>query len=99
VGKRPQNTIGGIAQQGDGVAHPGIGHRLDRGGQIAHLTGMEALHLPLVRGHHPHLIEFVGLAAGHQQHLVATGDGAADHPEVHDHAAVCVVVGVEDQGP
>ena len=86
------------AQQGDRVAHPGIGHRLDRGRHVAHLPRMEALHLPLIRRHHPHLIELIALAAGHQQHLVLLADRAAHHPEIHDHAPVGVVIGIKNQG-
>ena len=59
---------------------------------------MEGIHLALVRRHYSHFIEFVGFAAGHQQHLVLAGNGATDHPEIHNHAPVGVVVGIENQG-
>ena len=99
LGVTRQRRLGGVVDQGDRVANAGIGHGLDRSGEIAHLTGLEAVDLALVRGHHPDLIEFVGLLAGHQQHLVLGADRARDHPEVDDHPAVGVVIGVKDQGP
>src|SRR5699024_2767276 len=34
-----QSLGGGVVRQGDGVTHPGVLHRLDAGGQIAHLPG------------------------------------------------------------
>ena len=60
---------------------------------------MEGIHLALIGRHHAHLIQFHHLAAGHQQHLVALANRAGDHAEIHDHAPVGVVVGVEYQGP
>ena len=60
---------------------------------------MEAVDLALIRRHHPHLIEFIGLAAGHQQHLVFACNLAADHTEVNNHAPVWVVIGIKNQRP
>ena len=41
LGVTRQGLRGGIAHQGDRVAHPGIGHGLDRGSHVTHLPGME----------------------------------------------------------
>ena len=41
LGVTRQGLRGRIAHQGDRVAHPGIGHGLDRSRQVTHLPGME----------------------------------------------------------
>ena len=45
------------------------------------------------------LVNFVDAAGVHHPHSHARLDGSVDHPDVDDHAAVGVVMGVEDQAP
>ena len=84
---------------GDRVAHPGILHILDRGGEVAHLAGLE-----LIAGLHAQgqqvaaLDDLVSGAGGHHLHLLARADAALHDAEVDDDAAVRVILAVEDQG-
>ena len=58
---------------------------------------MERIHLPLIWGHYAHLIEFVALATGHQQHPVLAAKRSTHQPEVHDYTPIGVVIGVKNQ--
>ena len=42
-------------------------------------------------------VDFVDLIVGHQPDLHALGDFTVDHPNHHDHAAVTVEPGIENQ--
>ncbi|CAI8442174.1 MAG: Uncharacterised protein [Cyanobium sp. ARS6] len=97
LGVTGQRFIGRCVQQSDRVTHTGISHGLDRCGQIAHLAGMQLIHLALVGRHHAHFIELVDLLALHQQDLVLAVDPAAHHPEIHNYPPVGVVIGVKNQ--
>ena len=83
----------------DGVAHPGVAHRLDGGGEPAYLAGGE-----LRTGVHPQgpqiaaVQHLVGGAGGHHLHAHPLLQGTLHHPEVDDDPHVRVVLAVENQG-
>ena len=88
-----------VLHAGDGVAHPGVLHVFDGGGEPAHLSSGE-----LAGGLHAqgpqiaavqHLIRSAG---GHHLHVHALFDGAVHHPEIDDDALIGVILAVEDQG-
>ena len=93
-----QSLRSGPVCLGDGVAHPGVLHIFDGGGEVAHLTGGQ-----LLRGLHAqgaeitHLQNRVPGAGGHELYLHARLDGALHHPEVDDDPQVGVVLAVEDE--
>jgi hypothetical protein len=83
---------------GDGVADGDVPHRLDAGDDIAHGTGGELTGLDLLELEHTHLLDLVFLLRVHQADGLAGLQGPLLDPAEHDHAAVGVVLGVEDQG-
>ena len=82
---------------GDRVADLRVGHALDAAGDEAHFTRAEAIYHHRLRREDAELLHFVVLRGVHQQHLAAGADGAFQHADDDDHAAVGVVPGVEDQ--
>ena len=94
-----QGLGGGVLGARDGVAHPGVGHGLDGGRQIADLAGPQCL-----GGHHAlrlqraHLDDAVDRAGAHHPDLHARAERAVEHAQVDDDAAVGVILAVEDQG-
>ena len=99
---------GTVARQGlrrggggvrDGVAHPGVLDVLNGSGEVAHLSGLQAVAGLKAQGQQvAALHHLVGGAGGHQLHLLAGADAALHQPHVHDDAPVAVVLAVEDQG-
>ena len=92
-----QRLGGGAALVGQGVAHRGVGHLLDGGGEEADLAGAEARHVGGLGVEHAHLVDAVAGAGVHQPHLLAGGERAVDHPHQHHHAEVGVVPGVDQE--
>ncbi len=89
----------GLHARSQGVADPQQRDVLQTGDEVADLAGGE-----LVGGHHLGAEEAdvvdVGLGArGHREDRLALAENAVDNPDVGDHAAVLVELGVEDQGP
>ena len=94
-----QGRIGGGGHGGDGVAHLGVLHVLDGGGEIAHLPGGELLAgLQLGGQQVADLHQAVLRPGGHHSHGVRQLQGPLHHPEVDHYASVGVVLAVEDQG-
>ena len=93
-----QGLFGGPVLQGDGVAHPGLAHVLDGGGDVPHLPGVQGLGGLQVGGpqkaalHHGELP-----AGGHHADGVPGLHRAVLDAHVHDNPPVAVVVRVEDQ--
>ena len=83
---------------GDGVAHPGVLHIFNTGGEIAHfagaqtLTGLHAKRQQMAALHH-----LVDRAGGHHLHLLARPDAALHQPHVDNDTPVAVILAVKDQ--
>ena len=94
-----QSLGGRVVGKGDGIAHPGILHRLDAGGQVADLTGRKLAAGGQVGG--THVADFHQRelrTGGHQADGVAGLDRALKDADVDDDALVAVINTVEDQG-
>ena len=90
---------GGVVHGGDGVAHLGVLHVFDGGGEVAHLPGGQALTgLQLGGQEVADLHQAVLRAGGHHPHPLVQGEGALHHPEIDHHPPVGVVLAVKDQG-
>ncbi len=89
---------GGATQRRDRVADADLGDLLDAGDDVADLARLEALQRRHLGPEEPELLDLGALACAHHLHLLAPRERAVDHPHVGDHAAVLVVLGVEDQG-
>ena len=89
---------GGIIGQRDGIAHAGVLHGLDAGGQVAYLTGLQLGAGGQGGGTHvTHLHQRELCAGGHHTDGVAGLHRALEHADVDDDALVAVVDAVEDQ--
>ena len=94
-----QGLRGGVVGQGDGIAHAGVLHRLDAGGQVADLAGLQLAAGGQAGGTHvAHLHQRELGPGGHQADGVAGLDGALKHADINDDALVAVVDAVKDQG-
>ena len=83
----------------DGVAHLGVRHVLDAGGEIAHVAGRQLLAGVKADGAQvSHLHHLVFGAGGHEQHLAVFADGAVHKAHEHDDAPVIVILAVKNQG-
>ena len=88
----------GARGRSDGIAHAGVPHGLDAGGQVAHLAGFQLVAGGQAGGAHMAHLHQLELGAGaHQADGVAGAHGALEHAHVDDDALVAVVDGVEDQ--
>jgi hypothetical protein len=72
---------------------------LDPGDQVAHLAGVETGTRVDLGAPHPELVGLYVEVRRHEPDGIPLGHGTIDDANVADHAAVGVVVGVEDQGP
>ena len=95
-----QRLCGGAVLQGDRIAHPGLAHVLDGGGDVAHLPGAEGV--GRLQGGGPqkaalHHGEFP--AGGHHADGVPGTHSAVLNPHVHNDPPVAVVIGVKNQRP
>jgi len=93
-----QGHGGGLLVVGDGVAHIGVGHRLDAGGDEAHLARVKSVDLDHLRGEVTHGIHLIGGAAGHHADLLAALQHAVLDANQDDDAQVGVVPGIHQQG-
>ena len=92
-----QGLVGRARRVGDGVAHAGVGHVLDGGGDVAHVAGIERV-AGRIAGAERANLHHVKLAPRlHQAHAHAGRHGALHHAHKADRAAVVVIEGVEDQ--
>ena len=93
-----QRLGGGVLRVGDGVAHLGVLHVLDGGGEIAHLAGLEGVRGLVAQGLQVAALQNGILGSGgHHAHRLAPADGALLDAEQHHHAYIGVVLAVEDQ--
>ena len=94
-----QGLGGGLFHPGDGVAHPGVLHVLDGGGEPAHLAGGQ-----LRGGLHAQGLEVAAVQntvlgpGGHHPDIHPLFQGAFHDAEVDDDAHIGVVLAVKDQG-
>ena len=94
-----QGLGGGAVCQCNGIAHAGVLHGLDAGGQIADLTGLQLAAGGQAGGTHvAHFHQRELGPGGHHFDGVAGLDGALEHADVDDNALVAVVDAVKDQG-
>ena len=93
-----QRFCGGALCQRDSIAYAGVLHRLDAGGQVAYLTGLQLGAGGQGGGTHvTHLHQRELCAGGHHTDGVAGLHRALEHADVDDDALVAVVDAVEDQ--
>ena len=93
-----QCFCGGALCQRDGIAHAGVLHRLDAGGQVAYLTGLQLGAGSQGGGTHvTHLHQRELCAGSHHADGVAGLHCALEHADVDDDALVAVVDAVENQ--
>ena len=89
---------GGIIGQRDGIAHAGVLHGLDAGGQIADLTSLQlGTGRKVGSTHVAHFYQRELRAGGHHADGIAGLHGALKHTDIDDNALVAVVDAVEDQ--
>ena len=94
-----QCLAGSLLHPGDGIAHPGILHVLDGGGEPAHFSGGQ-----LGGGLHAQGLEVAAVQdvilgpGGHHPDLHSLLQGALHDAEIDDDAHIGVVLAVEDQG-
>ncbi len=83
--------------RGERVAHAQQRDVLDAGDQVAHLARAQRVDRGHARPEEADLVD-LGLRAGlHRDYRVVLAQLAVDHPDVGDHAAVLVELGVEDE--
>ena len=88
----------GREAEGDGVAHPGVLHGLDTGGQVTDFAGSELVAGGQAGGAHvAYFYQGELSAGGHQADGVARLDRAFKHTDIDDDALVAVVDAVKDQ--
>ncbi|CAN4006225.1 RusA family crossover junction endodeoxyribonuclease, partial [Dysosmobacter welbionis] len=79
---------GGIC---DGVAHTGVLHVLDGGGEVAHLAGPEAVAGLHAQGQQMAAFDdLISGSRGHHLHLLARAEGPLHDAEVDDDAPIRV---------
>ena len=94
-----QGLGGGVVGQRDGVAHAGVLHSLDAGGQVADLAGLQLGAGGQAGGTHvAHLHQRELRAGGHQTDGVAGLHRALKDADIDDDALVAVIDAVEDEG-
>ena len=93
-----QRLARGVLRAGHGVADLRFVDVLDAGGEVADLTGLELLRrLQPQRAHQAAFEHLEGRAGRHHFDLHAGPDGAVLEAHIDDHAAVGVIIAVEDQ--
>ena len=91
--------MAGTALGRERVADAELGHVLDPGDQETDLAGVERVGRGHLRREEADVVD-LGLGARlHRPDRLALGERPVDHPDVRDHAAVLVELGVEDQRP
>ena len=95
-----QRLTGGVRRVGDGIAHLGVLHVLDAGGEISHLAGLQSVRRLVADGLEiPALQHGVLRPGGHQPDGLPLTQRALLDAEIHHHAHVGVVLTVEHQRP
>ena len=93
-----QRLARGVLRAGHGVADLRFVDVLDAGGEVADLTSLKLLRrLQPQRAHQAAFEHLEGRAGRHHSDLHAGPDGAVLEAHIDDHAAVGVVIAVEDQ--
>src|SRR5215472_4654136 len=82
---------------GDRLAHLGVGHPLDGGGEETDLARAELFHLAHVGSEDADLLHLVRLAVRHEEDALARPHAAVDEADVDHHSLVRVVEGIEDE--
>ena len=83
---------------GDRVADAHLGHVLDAGDDVADLAGLEPVGRLHLGAEVAELLDLGLLAGAHHLDDLAAREAAVDDAHVGDHAAVLVVLAVEDEG-
>ena len=88
----------GVRRIGDGVADPGIADGLDRGREIAHLSGRQRITGFQTQGQQVAAFhDLIGCSGGHHFDGLTGAHGALHDTEVDHHAPVAVILTVEHQ--
>ena len=89
----------GVGGQRDGITNAGVAHRLDAGGQITDLAGLQLVAGGQAGRTHVADLDKLELGTGtHQADGIAGPDGALKDAHIDDNALVAVVDRVKDQG-
>ena len=92
-----QRRRGRAALVGDGVAHGGVRHLLDLGGDEPDLAGTERLDVGALGPEDADAVDLMAGAGLHHADSLAGPERAVEHPHQHDHPEVGVVPGVHEQ--
>ena len=95
--KAGQRLDGGIGLIGDGVADFCVGHVLDVGDQEADFAGPQFFHFHRLGSQDAEGFHFEHASIPHQADFLSLADGPFEDPGQHDHAAVRIEPGVENQ--
>jgi hypothetical protein len=82
---------------GDGVAHPGVGHFLDRGRDKADFAGAEFFDLLHLRREEAGALDLIGGVGAHHADALALFQHAVDDANQHHHAEIDVVPAVDQK--
>ena len=95
--KPGSGSIGGIGFVGDGVADFRVGHGLAVGHQEADFAGAQLVHFHRLGGENAEGFDLQHAPIPHQADFLSLADGAFEDAGQHDHAAVGIKPGVENQ--
>ena len=93
-----ERRLGGTSRLADGVAHLGVVDVLHVGDHHPHVAGHEPLHRPRERGEDAQVLDLELLPVREEEDALAGAKRPLEDPHQHDHPAVRVVPGVEDEG-
>ena len=88
-----------LAFIGDGVAHLGVGHLLDLGGDEADFAGPQLFHRHLLGREHADLFDLIDGVGRHHADLLALLQFAIDDAHQHHHAQIGVVIADRSAAP
>ncbi len=83
---------------GDGVAHTGVAHLFDGGGQKPDLAWPEFCNIFHLGAEHAEAVNLIQPARFHHTDAVALFDLAVHHADQNDHAEIRVIIAVDQHG-
>ncbi len=95
--KAGQGVGGGARVLGDGVADARIGNVLDGSDKESDFASGQLVDLDRLRGEHAHRLDVEDLVVPHEANLHALAHAPVNDAREHDHAAIRVEPGVENQ--